>query len=67
MSPVTEQWDGGWDADRRTKRAAWSAMTPAERLAWLEEALDLAHRAGALAEDRRRRQQAADHLAQQLG
>lgn len=67
MSPATDQWDGGWDADRRTKREAWSSMTPAERLAWLEEALDLAYRTGALAEDRRRRQHAADQLAQQLG
>lgn len=66
MSQRTEQWDGGWDADRRTKRAAWAAMSAAERLASLEEALDLAHRTGVLAQDRRR-QQAADRMAEQLG
>lgn len=67
MSPTTEPWDGGWDADRRTKRAAWAAMSATQRLAWLEEALDLAHRTGALSADRRRRQQAADRMAQQSG
>lgn len=67
MSAATEQWDGSWETDRRTKREAWAAMTPAERLAWLEEALDLAQRTGALAADRRRRQQAADRMAQQSG
>ena len=67
MTPGNEQWDGGWSADRRTKRQAWAAMTAAQRLAWLEEALDLAHHAGALTEDRRRRQQAADDMAEQLG
>lgn len=37
-----------WEADRREKLAAGLALTPAERLAWLEEAIAFAHRAGAL-------------------
>lgn len=61
-----EQFDGSWDAERRTKREAWAAMTPTELLAWLEEALDLALATGALASDRRRRQRKADELARGL-
>ena len=67
MTSTTDPWDGGWETDRRTKRAAWAAMTPTERLAWLEEALDLARRTGALAEERRRRQQEADRVAADMG
>lgn len=52
-------WDGGWAADRARKRRAWLALTPAQRLAWLEDMLDLAHEAGALDGDRARRAAAA--------
>lgn len=41
-------WDGGWKANRRRQVEAWRATTPAQRLAWLEEAIRFAHRAGAL-------------------
>jgi len=44
----TEEPGGGWEADRRQKLTAGLALTPAERLAWLEEAIAFAHRAGAL-------------------
>ncbi len=37
-----------WETDRREKLTAGLALTPAERLAWLEEAIAFAHRAGAL-------------------
>ncbi|HXF72742.1 MAG TPA: hypothetical protein VNO79_09065 [Actinomycetota bacterium] len=37
-----------WETSRREKLTAGLALTPAERLAWLEEAIAFAHRAGAL-------------------
>lgn len=37
-----------WEANRREKLTAGLALTPAERLAWLEEAIAFAHRVGAL-------------------
>ncbi len=44
--------DGGWEADwetsRRAQLDAQMAATPAQRLAWLEDALRLALAAGAL-------------------
>lgn len=46
--PEAKEWDGGWSAHRRRQRDAWLATTPDQRLAWLEEAIAFAHRAGAL-------------------
>jgi hypothetical protein len=40
--------EGGWEAERRRKLTAGLAVSPAQRLAWLEEAIAFAHRAGAL-------------------
>lgn len=40
--------DSGWEADRRKKLALGLMATPAQRLAWLEEMIALAHRTGAL-------------------
>ena len=39
-------WDaGGWSGARQAQEDAWLATTPAERLAWLEEAIAFrAHR-----------------------
>jgi len=42
-------WDATWKGARRQLRESTSAATPAQRLAWLEEALELAYRSGALA------------------
>lgn len=43
------EWPNGWDAHREAQRARLLATTtPAERLAWLEEMIALAHRTGAL-------------------
>ena len=39
---------GDWDAARQDLLAATLAATPAQRLAWLEEALRLAYASGAL-------------------
>lgn len=35
-------WDaGGWEGARRAQEEAWLATTPEQRLAWLEEAVEL--------------------------
>lgn len=43
-----DERETGWEAHRREKLVAGLALTPAQRLAWLEEAIAFAHRAGAL-------------------
>lgn len=43
-----EDWDGGWEAHRRAQRRAWLALTPDQRLKWLDEAIDFALEVGAL-------------------
>jgi hypothetical protein len=40
--------DEGWAANERDRRLVGADATPAERLAWLEEAIELAYRTGAL-------------------
>ncbi len=42
-------WDATWQGARRQLLETTLAATPAQRLAWLEEALELAYRSGALA------------------
>jgi len=37
-----DDWDGGWEAHRIAQSDAWGRATPAQRLAWLEEAIELA-------------------------
>jgi hypothetical protein len=39
-----ESWDAGWDSPKRHQLNAWLAKTPAERLAWLEKAIEFATR-----------------------
>ena len=39
---------GSWAANEETKLTLGLRATPAERLAWLEEMIALAHRTGAL-------------------
>lgn len=46
--PLDEDWDGGWEAHRRAQVRDWLALTPGQRLAWLEEAIDFALEVGAL-------------------
>ncbi|HEY2408191.1 MAG TPA: hypothetical protein VGI10_19425 [Polyangiaceae bacterium] len=41
-------WDADWAANRERKQTLGLSATPAERLAWLEEAIQFAYRAGAL-------------------
>jgi hypothetical protein len=53
-------WDGSWQAHRERQRTAWLQASPAQRLAWLEQAIALAHRTGALP---RRRDDDADGQA----
>ena len=42
----------GWESNRQAGLDAALSATPAQRLAWLEEALTLAHRVGALSKTR---------------
>jgi len=46
--PAQGDWEGGWKAHRRRQLLACLSATPAQRLAWLEEAQALAYQAGAL-------------------
>jgi hypothetical protein len=43
-----DHWDATWEGARKRLLESTLAATPAQRLAWLEEMLELAHRAGAL-------------------
>jgi hypothetical protein len=40
--------DSGWDGARRYQLERALMASPAERLAWLEQAIELAYRTGAL-------------------
>lgn len=44
-------WDATWEGAREQLLRSTLAATPAARLAWLEEVLELAWRAGALPPD----------------
>lgn len=46
------EWSCSWEGVRDAQQAAALRATPAERLAWLEEAIALAHRSGALPRSR---------------
>lgn len=41
-------WDATWEGARRQLLESTLAATPTQRLDWLEEMLEIAHRAGAL-------------------
>lgn len=43
-----DRWDATWEGARRQLLESTLAATPAQRLAWLEEMLEFAYRAGAL-------------------
>ncbi|MEX0990608.1 MAG: hypothetical protein WD206_09990 [Actinomycetota bacterium] len=45
---ASKQPSDGWEADRLARLTNGLEATPAQRLAWLEEAIEFAHRAGAL-------------------
>ena len=42
------RWEGTWEDARRRQLTAGLPATPAQRLAWLEEMISLAHQSGAL-------------------
>jgi hypothetical protein len=46
-------WDASWEGTRRAHLKSLLNTTPAQRLEWLEEVLELAHRAGAFSGSRR--------------
>jgi len=41
-------WNATWEGVRKQNRESTLAASPSQRLAWLEEVLELVHRAGAL-------------------
>jgi hypothetical protein len=43
-----DRWDATWEGVREQLLKSTLAATPSQRLAWLEEMLELAYRAGAL-------------------
>jgi hypothetical protein len=47
-----DEWGVGWEAHRRHQLTLALKATPAQRLAWLEEVIALAHRTGALPKSR---------------
>jgi hypothetical protein len=48
MNQQKDSWPVTWDANRQLQRLAVLAASPAQRLAWLEDMIALAYRAGAL-------------------
>ena len=44
----SDRWDATWEGARRQLLESTLAASPAQRLAWLEEMLEFAYRAGAL-------------------
>ena len=46
--PDGKPWESGWEDSRRRQLIAGLEATPAQRLAWLESMIALAHRSGAL-------------------
>jgi len=44
-----DDWEADWAGHRRWQLTAGLAATPAQRLEWLEDMIDLAHHCGALA------------------
>lgn len=47
-----DDWDASWEAHRIHQLTLALTATPAQRLAWLEEVIILAHRVGALPRQR---------------
>jgi hypothetical protein len=45
---TNDGWDATWEGARKQLLKSTLAATPAQRLAWLEEVLELAYHAGAL-------------------
>ncbi len=45
---AVEDWACDWDAKQRRKYTMGLDATPAQRLEWLEEMIELAHASGAL-------------------
>lgn len=45
---VGDEWDATWTGTVRAQLEAALSATPVQRLAWLEEAMRLAHASGAL-------------------
>lgn len=49
--PLEIEWSAGWESQERATLQASLAATPAQRLEWLEEALEIALASGALPDE----------------
>lgn len=47
-SDQSEDWQAGWEEHRQRQLTSGLAVSPAERLQWLEEMIAVAHQVGAL-------------------
>ena len=52
MIKSNQSWDTSWEGAERRLLETTLRATPAQRLQWLEEAIALAHRSGALTKPR---------------
>jgi hypothetical protein len=52
MGESADRWAATWEDARRQHLESTLAATPAQRLAWLEEVLEIAYRAGGLPQQR---------------
>lgn len=60
---MTDEWAvGTFDGLERVRARELAGLTPQQRLAWLEEAQELAHASGALARSREAKQREIDVL-----
>ena len=58
------KWEfASWEGARRDRLRLALSATPAQRLAWVEEALEIAHRSGALERYRREHDRAENGLS----
>jgi len=48
VAPDSQDWGADWESHARRQLVRALEATPAQRLAWLEEMIALAHRTGAL-------------------
>lgn len=56
VDPNEVEWHVDWDEQRRWQLRSTAAASPAQRLAWLEDAIRLAYSSGALDRARRERE-----------
>ena len=46
MVDLGRGWPAGWEAHRKEQLRRWARATPARRLAWVEEAIEMIRKLG---------------------